>query len=504
MKDMHTHRHRQGAKSAVKSIALFSLFAVLSAFALAAGEPPRPNIIFIYADDLGYSDLGVYGAKGIKTPNIDRLALGGTRFTSFYVAQAVCTASRAALLTGCYPNRVSLYGALNHLSTTGINPDEILIPEILRSKGYVTALFGKWHLGTKPMFNPMRHGFDEYFGIPYSNDNSKYHPSVKGLPPLPLYEGDSVIETDPDQSQFTQRITEHAVSFIERNRDTPFFLYVPHIMPHVPIFASEKFKGKSDLGLYGDVVEELDWSVGEILNTLRENNLDDKTLVIFSSDNGPFLSYGNHAGQAYPLREGKLTSFEGGIRTPFIARWPGHIPAARECDDPICAIDMLPTFCALAGAPLPKAKIDGKNIWPIMAGVPGALNPHEALFFYAGEELQAVRSGPWKLHFAHPYLTVAGDPGRDGKPSNFDKLEPASHTKSGLEGIASRHGYRVEHLALSLFNLVEDPGETKNVAEAHPEVVEKLKALAEPMRKELGDSLTGVKGSEIRAPGESK
>ena len=270
--------------------------------------------MLVFTDDQGYADVGCFGAKGFKTPNLDRMASEGTRFTSFYVAQAVCTASRAALMTGCYANRLSMSGALNHTSRTGIHPDEVLLPEICKSRGYATAIFGKWHLGTLAEFGPLRNGFDEYLGIPYSNDNSKYHPIIRNMPPLPLYDGEDVIETDPDQSQFTRRFTERAVQFIEKNQSRPFFLYVPHVMPHVPIFASEKFLGRSRRGLYGDVIEEIDWSVGEILAAVRRHGLDERTLVIFTSDNGPFLSYGEHAGSAAPLREGKLTTFEGGSR----------------------------------------------------------------------------------------------------------------------------------------------------------------------------------------------
>jgi arylsulfatase A-like enzyme len=322
----------------------------------ASAEPvgdALPNIVLVFTDDQGYADLGCFGGRGFQTPHLDRMAAEGTKFTSFYVAQAVCTASRAALMTGCYANRVSMSGALNHTSRIGIHPDEILLPEICKSQGYATAIFGKWHLGTLLEFGPLRNGFDEYLGIPYSNDNSKYHPILRDLPPLPLYDGEQVVEVDPDQSQFTRRFTERAVRFIEANGNRPFFLYVPHVMPHVPIFASEKFLGRTARGLYGDVIEELDWSVGEILAALRKCGLDDKTMVVFASDNGPFLSYGDHAGSASPFREGKLTTFEGGVRTPCIIRWPGRVPAGRVCDELILSIDLLPTIAALVGADLP-------------------------------------------------------------------------------------------------------------------------------------------------------
>jgi arylsulfatase len=460
-----------------------------------------PNIVIILTDDQGYADIGCFGAKEIKTPNLDRMAREGMRFTDFYVAQAVCTASRAALMTGCYPNRVGLHGALNHQSPIGISDDELLLPQILKSRGYATGAFGKWHLGCQPKFMPTRHGFDEFFGIPYSNDNGPLHPTMRGLPSLPLYAGEDVIDHDPDQSRFTRRITENALSFIQRNRAKPFFLYVPHIMPHVPIHASENFKGRSAGGLYGDVIEEIDWSVGEILDSLKENGVDDRTLVFFFSDNGPFLSYGSHAGHAEPLREGKLTTWDGGMRSPCILRWPAVTPAGRVCPEPVMSIDLLPTLANLVGADLPSKPIDGLDILPLLEGRSGATSPHEALYFYAGEELQAVRSGDWKLHVAHEYLTPAGPPRSDGKPANFEHMKPEGMEASGIRGIASRHGYKVVPAPAALYNLREDPGEAKDVSVDHPDVVRRLEALAEKARAELGDTLTGRKGSGVRPPG---
>lgn len=461
-----------------------------------------PNIVLIFTDDQGYGDVGCFGAKDVKTPNMDRLAREGRKFTGFYVAQAVCTASRAALMTGCYPNRVSMSGALNHTSKVGIHPDELLIPELLQQKGYATAIFGKWHLGTVDEFHPLQNGFQEYLGIPYSNDNTKYHPVLSAsMPPLPLYDNQQVIELDPDQALFTKRFTERAVAFIEKYRDQPFFLYVPHVMPHVPIFASHDFKGTSGRGLYGDVIQELDWSVGEILNALQRHSLDERTLVIFMSDNGPFLSYGDHAGSGGGLREGKLTTFEGGVRTPCLMRWPGRIPPGTICSEPAVTIDLLPTFAGLVGGELSNNKLDGRDIWPLISGQPDARSPHEALYFYAGGELQAVRSGPWKLHFAHDYLMAAGPPGRDGKPSNWENLKPQDIQQSGIKGIASRHGYQVGKIPLSLFNVLDDPGETTNLAPQHPDVVTRLSTLAETIRQELGDEITGTQGIEIRSAG---
>ncbi len=479
---------------------LFATLLALACPALAAAE--APNVVIIVADDLGYNDLGCFGSTTIRTPNLDRMAAEGTKFTSFCVAQAVCSASRAALMTGCYPNRVGMQGALNHTSREGLSLEERLMSEVFKKHGYATAAYGKWHLGTRPMFHPCQRGFDEFWGIPYSNDNSKYHPSLAAeMPPLPLYEDERVVATDPDQSQFTRRITEKSVSFIRRHAEKPFFLYVPHVMPHVPIFASERFKGQSPHGLYADVVEELDWSVGMILEALKQAGVDDKTLVLFFSDNGPFLSYGNHAGSAAPLREGKLTSYEGGVRVPCLARWPGRVPAGRVSSDLLTAMDLLPTFLTWLGAEAPAKKIDGVDVGDVLLGKQGAVNPRTSFVYYAGSELQAVREGDWKLHFPHPYITPHETPGRDGKPANWENMKPAAITQSGIEGIATRHGYKVARQELALYHLGEDPGETKDVSAAHPEIVERLQKLAEPLRQELGDALTGTKATAARPVG---
>ncbi len=282
--------------------------------------------MIIFADDMGYADISPYGAKN-RTPNLARMAKEGVRFTDFYVAQPVCSASRAALLTGCYPNRIGILGALNPYSKEGIHSNELTLAEVLKTRGYATAIYGKWHLGYQPQFLPTRHGFDDYFGLPYSNDMWPKHPApTRPYPPLPLIEGERTIETDPDQRQLTTWYTQRAVKFIEKNRNQPFFLYVPHNMPHVPLFVSSQHQGKSKRGLYGDVIQELDWSVGEILKSLKKHGLDERTLVIFASDNGPWLLYGDHAGSAGPFREGKATTFEGGVRVPCIMRWPTQIP----------------------------------------------------------------------------------------------------------------------------------------------------------------------------------
>jgi arylsulfatase A-like enzyme len=466
-----------------------------------SAETTPPNIIVILADDLGYRDLGCYGATGIATPNLDQLAKDGTRFTSFYVAQAVCTASRAALMTGCYSNRVGLSGALNHTSATGINPKEVLLSDLFKSRGYATAIFGKWHLGHHPVFLPTRRGFDEWAGIPYSNDNGPLHPVARDLPALPWYENERITELNPDQAQFTRRLTERSIDFITRNCAHPFFLYLPHIMPHVPIFPSPAFVGTSRAGKYGDVVQELDWSVGEVLRTLRELNLERNTLVLFTSDNGPFLSYGEHAGRAEPLREGKLTSYEGGVRVPAIMRWPGHVPAGRVCDEVVTAIDAYATFGHLIGATMPPGRRDSQDLSPLVLGEPGAVGRDE-LWYYAGEELQAVRRGQWKLHLPHRYLAVAAEPGVGGKPSNYGKGAPQSLEQSGIYGIASRHGYRVEQTGEVLYDLLADPGETTDVAAQHPEVVADLRTRAAAARADLGDELTQVKATQARPVGD--
>lgn len=451
---------------------------------VAADRDERPNVVIVFTDDQGYADVGCFGSPDIDTPHLDRMAREGIRFTDFHVAQAVCSASRAALLTGCYPNRIGISGALNDQSRHGIHPDETTIAEILKARGYATAIFGKWHLGHRPPFLPTRHGFDEWFGIPYSNDMWPHHPTLgRRFPPLPLYENERIVDDDvtaDDQKQLTTRIAERAVEFIENHADEPFFVYVAHPMPHVPLFVGDKFAGKSRRGLYGDVISEIDWSVGRILDTLARLKLDEKTLVIFTSDNGPWLSYGNHGGSAKPLREGKGTSWDGGVRVPFIARWPGRIPAGKVCREPAMTIDLLPTLARLAGGELPEKPIDGKDIAPLLLGEADAKSPQEAYFIYWGRELQAVRSGKWKLHFTHAYRTLRA-PGRDGKPGPYDTA-------------------RTE---LALFDLEQDIGQTTNVAAEHPQVVERLQRLAERIRDDLGDSATDRKGTGVRSAGES-
>jgi arylsulfatase A-like enzyme len=445
----------------------------------AAASTTPPNVVVILLDDAGYADFGCYGNTVIRTPNIDRMAAEGVRFTDFYVAQATCTASRAALLTGCYPNRIGVLGAIGPNSKTGISDRETTIANMLKARGYATAIFGKWHLGHHPQFLPTRHGFDEYYGLPYSNDMWPNHPTDHTYPDLPLIEGEEVVAKNPDMNRLTKWYTERAVTFIQKNKDRPFFLYVPHSMPHVPLGASQEFRGKSKAGLYGDVIEELDWSVGQILSAIRTAGLDEKTLVFLASDNGPWLSYGPHGGSAGPLREGKGTSWEGGVREPCIVRWPGQIPAGKVVREPWMTIDVLPTLARTTGADLPKLPIDGKDVWSLWRAEDGARSPQEAYYFYYDNELQAVRSGRWKLHLPHGYRTLSGPPGRDGKPG------PYATARTGL----------------ALYDLVADVGETHNFANEHPDEVKRLTALADQARTELGDSAKKQRGRGVRPPG---
>ena len=444
----------------------------------------RPNFVVFFADDLGYADLHCFGGEQMVTPNLDRLASQGRRMTSFYVSQAVCSASRCSLLTGCYNVRVGILGALGPNSKICLNPDEQTIAEVLKPRGYKTAIYGKWHLGDRGAGLPTEHGFDEYFGLPYSNDMWPYHPTSKDFPPLPLIEGSKVINanvTADDQQYLTRWNTEHAIDFIGRNRNEPFFLYMPYSMPHVPIYASDNFRDSTKQGIYADVVAEIDWSVGEVVAALQKNGLSEKTCVLFTSDNGPWLSYGNHAGSAKPLREGKGTAWEGGQREPTIAYWPGQIPPNTACDEVAATIDILPTLAHLAGAELPTKKIDGKNIWPLLAGEVGAKSPHDAYYYYWGKELHAVRSGSWKLHFAHPYRSLKS-PGKDGRPGPYEQKT------CGLE----------------LYNLDTDISESQDVAAKYPEIVSQLSKLADRMRGELGDALLKIEGTEIRTAGKLK
>ena len=473
----------------VRMLQLMVLFIFINACKDNAEKPSPenlkpPNVVLIFTDDQGYQDLGVFGSPDIETPHLDKMAAEGVKLTSYYAAQAVCSASRAGILTGCYPNRIGIHNALGPGNTHGINSTETTMAEMLKAKGYKTAIFGKWHLGHHAKFLPTRHGFDEWFGIPYSNDMWPFHPQqgpIFNFPDLPLYENEVIIDTLVEQSQLTTQITERSVDFINRNKEHPFFLYVPHPQPHVPLFVSEKFKGKSKRGLYGDVIMEIDWSVGQILAALEKNGLEENTIVMFTSDNGPWLSYGNHAGSALPLREGKGTAWEGGQREPFIIKYPDSLDAGKVVNVPVMAIDILPTIARLTNAPLPDLKIDGKDVWDVISGV-STESPQKAYFFYYRvNELFGVRYGKWKMYFPHRYRTMDGqEPGKDGQPGEYRMID--------LEDI-------------ELYNMVEDISETTNVANEHPEIVQQIKVLANEIRFELGDSLLDLDGSETRAAG---
>jgi arylsulfatase A-like enzyme len=455
-----------------------------------------PNIVLIFMDDLGYGDLSCYGAMDYTTPNLDKMAGEGIRFTSFLSAQAVCSASRAALMTGCYPNRIGFSGALMPNSPVGISSDETLLPQLLKQKNYATAIFGKWHLGDKKPFLPLQHGFDEYFGIPYSNDmwpvwfdgkpasTAPEQANKYRLPPLPLIEGNEKVETLStleQQGLLTKRYTERAVNFIKKNKNKPFFLYVPHSMPHVPINASPNFKGKSKQGLYGDVMMEMDWSVGEILKTLKDNGLDKNTLVIFTSDNGPWLNFGNHAGSTGGLREGKGASFEGGVRVPCIMRWKGTVPEGVVCNQLASTIDILPTIAAMCDVKLPKNRIDGVNILPILRGGMEQQPRKYFYYYYRKNDLQAVRRDNWKLVLPHEGRSYLGQlPKNDGFP-----------------GLAPDNFKHIQ----GLYDLRRDPAEAYDVQKMYPEIVEELLKVAETAREDLGDDLTKREGKNRRQSG---
>jgi arylsulfatase A len=438
---------------------MLALVLALVATPLCAQDAKKPNVIVIFADDLGYGDVGCYGAKGFKTPNLDKMAAEGVRFTSFYTGCPVCSGSRAALLTGRHFQRVGVPPVMFPGNKNGLNPNEITIATLLRRLGYYCAIIGKWHLGHLDKFLPTRHGFDYYYGIPYSNDmaidpvNAKFSKDVlfregkteaivrqeKGVNnKVPLMRGEEVIEYPADQSTLTRRYTEEAIRVIKASKDRPFFLYLPHTMPHVPLFASDKFKKRTG-SVFGDVMEELDWSVGEVLKAVKEAGIEQNTLVIFTSDNGA------HQGSAGPLRGKKATVYEGGYRVPCIARWPGKIKPGTVSDEVTATLDLLPTFARLAGGAAPADRpIDGKDIGPLLFGEAGAKSPHDMYILLHGNG--AVRSGKWKFY---PWQEI---PGAKGKKKEIDTGK------------------------VQLYDLSADIGETKNLAEQHPEVVARLAA----------------------------
>ncbi len=445
-------------------------------------EKGSPNIIFVLTDDLGFNDLSSYGSTIIHTPNLDKLASEGALLNSYYSPQAVCSASRASILTGSYPNRIGFSGALGPNSKKGINPNELLISEMLKDKGYKTAAYGKWHLGDNKKFLPTRHGFDDFYGILYSNDMWPFHAEYPdSYPDLMLYDKETPIKVLEDQSNLTKDLTTKSVEFIEKNKNNPFFLYLAHPQPHVPLFASSDFKGKSKNGLYTDVIQEIDHSVGAIMKALKDNDLEDNTIVVFTSDNGPWLSYGEHAGSTGIYKEGKGTTWEGGQRVPCIVWYPNEIKPNTVISAPLMGIDWLPTFASVTNSKLSENKIDGKNIWEVLINKTDK-SPHEALFFYYHvNSLHAVRYGDWKMYFPHRYRTLNGRKGRnDGSPIKYQYVN--------LE-------------KMELYNLVEDPSETKNIFDQHPEIAKKIEKLADIKRDEIGDDLTKVKGTENRPVG---
>jgi arylsulfatase A len=453
----------------------------------AAGRPP--NIIHIIGDDVGYDDLSCFGAKDIHTPQLDRLAAQGMKFTSFYAPSSTCTPSRAALLTGCYAQRVGCPQVLFPYSKTGLSSNEITIGELLKGRGYATAVIGKWHLGFQPQFLPPAHGFDLFVGIPYPNDHGPERlgwANQAGVmnyraPPIPLIRGTEIVEAPAQLASLPERFTEEAISFMRRNQDRPFFLHLANIETHTPWLTSARFHYKSKAGVYGDAVECLDWTVGEVLKVVDELGLADNTLVVFSSDNGPLVHrypelegiYGHAAhvrtNRQHKLREGKYQAhYEGGTRVACIMRWPGKIPAGTECHEMAAGFDLFTTFAKIGGAEVPADRIiDGKDLWPLMTAQKGAKSPHEAFYYYQGFNLQAVRSGPWKLVF----------------------------------GALDEKGKAVTPMRHFLYNLERDPGETTDVLEANPEAADRLRGLAEKMREDLGDNRRDRPGKNRRPPG---
>lgn len=410
-----------------------------------------PNIVIIFMDDMGRGDIQPYGAK-IPTPNINRLAQQGMKFSDFNVASPICTPSRASLLTGCYPGRINLPKVLFPKDTIGLNENEMTIAELLKQKNYHTACVGKWHLGHLEKALPLNHGFDEYFGLPYSND----------MKPLKMCENNTPLYDVEDQSQITTRYTEKCVEIINQHKDKPFFIYLAHSMPHVPLAVSDKFKGKSPEGMYGDVVMEIDWSVGEILNALEKNKLSGNTIVIFTSDNGPWLIYGDHAGKTPPFREGKFTHFEGGYRSFCLISWPKQIKKGSHCDTFCSSIDILPTIAEITDAPLSANKIDGRSFYSLLKNPKETTSPHDYFFYTVNTKVRAVRDSEWKLVLPHTYSTITV-PGKDGKIGKSEKRD----------------------IELSLFNLRSDPAESVNLADQHPDIVQRLMEKALSFETEL-------------------
>lgn len=447
-------------------------------------ENRPPNIIFILTDDQGYGDLGLYGANDISTPNLDQMAAEGAYFTSYYATQPVCSASRASILTGCYPDRIGIHNAYSPGSKVGLNPDETTIAELLQKRGYKTGIFGKWHLGDAPKFMPGKHGFDQFYGILYSNDMWPKHPqqgTVFNFPDISLYENKTPLHVLEDQTFLTAALTKKAIAFIKNNKQDPFFVYLPHPQPHVPLFAAEAFQNTQERGLYGDVISEIDDSVGQIINTLKEEGLDENTILVFTSDNGPWLSYGGHSGSPGIFREGKGTNWEGGHRVPAIVRYPKVIKPNTRIDAPAMGIDWLPTLVEFTQSSSPEKKIDGISLVPLLIGTTEKSAHENFFFYYRTNELHAIRHKDWKLYVPHSYRTLNGRQAtNDGFPVPYDRNEISSS---------------------ELYNLSLDPREKNNVADLHTEWVIKITKIADSVRQVLGDKLTGIKGSEVRPVG---
>jgi len=456
----------------MKSKLQTALFLIMAVFLTHCKNDSKPNVVLIFADDMGYGDLAVYGNKLHQTPHFDRMAEDGLMLTDFYVTSGVCTPSRSSLMTGCYPRRISLHVNERPFGTVGrqvlfgkahkgLHPDEITLAEILKSKGYATACIGKWHLGDQPPFLPTRQGFDYYYGIPYSND------MTYEWCPTPLMRNEEVIEAPVDQNTLTQRYTAEAISFIEAHHDQPFFVYLPHSMVHNPLHASDSFRGKSENGIYGDAVQEMDWSIGEIRSCLERLALADHTLIIFTSDNGAARPFG---GSNAPLSGWKGSTMEGGMREPCLMVWPDKIKAGSRSSELVTSMDIVPTLANIVGYHYPdKRTIDGQDIYAIMTRE-GAPSPTKAFYYYQLEHLQAVRSGKWKLLLPldSMYVNIHQGTFGAGRP-------------------------------MQLIDLEADPAESIDVSNEHPDVVERLLAFAEEARRDLGD--LGVEGQNTREAG---
>ena len=444
-----------------------------SASAEKSGAAVPPNVIIVFADDMGYGDAPGYGEKALPMPHFEQLADEGMRFTDFYVTASVCSASRAALLTGRYGVRTGVTGVISANSSQGLPPEETTLAERFRELGYATAIFGKWHLGNTPDLWPLRRGFDEWFGSIGSNDMGKGRPSLeerrRGRAGVEMVEGEKVVETNPDQRHLTRRYTDRAVDFIRRNAERPFFLYVPHNMPHTPLFVSEDFDGKSGRGLYGDVLLELDWSLGEIVRAVDEAGLGERTVIAFTSDNGPWLKFGDHAGTAGPLDGGKKQTLEGGFRVPLAMRWTGRIPAGSVCGEMVTALDFTPSLMALAGAQLEgpeRERLDGRDVSALWLGGSAAEDQAGSLLYFWERELRALRRGPWKLRLAHVE--------RSPDPENI-----------GYGGV--RGGVIQVARDQALFRLDRDPGETTDLSADEPEALAEMLDHVHAWRSELGE-----------------